>query len=86
MILKMESSQKCIKIILKKVIDSSITAERLIQIIVAKSDEEWQEPEKDIDEYIVSKPSESELTILHSFADMIVMRCSAIRLKQNNRR
>lgn len=86
MILKMESSQKCIKIILKKVIDSSITAERLIQIIVAKSDEEWLELEKDIDEYIASKPSESELTILHSFADMIVMRCSAIRLKQNNRR
>lgn len=67
--------------------DSSTTAERLrYRSSVAKSDEEWLELEKDIDEYIASKPSESELTILHSFADMIVMRCSAIRLKQNNRR
>lgn len=67
--------------------DSSTTAERLrYRSSVAKSDEEWLKLEKDIDEYIASKPPESELTILHSFADMIVMRCSAIRLKQNNRR
>lgn len=67
--------------------DSSTTAERLrYRSSVAKSDEEWLELEKDMDEYIASKPSESELAILHGFADMIVMRCSAIRLKQNNRR
>ena len=50
----------------------------------AKTDSEWLQLEKDIQEYMSTNPSEKEKKILFSFSEMVGMRCSAIRYKQNS--
>lgn len=49
---------------------------------LTKTDEEWLQLEKDIQEYMASNPSESEKKILFDFSEMVGMRCSAIKLNQ----
>lgn len=49
---------------------------------LTKTDAEWLQLEKDIQEYMESNPPESEKKILFDFSEMIGMRCSAIRLKE----
>lgn len=44
-----------------------------------KTESEWLQLEKDIQEYMLTNPSNEEKEIILSFGEMVYMRCSAIR-------
>lgn len=66
--------------------ENATTAEQLRYraFNLTKTDSEWLQLEKDIQEYMSSNPVETEKKILFSFGEMVGMRCSAIKLKQNS--
>lgn len=77
----MEDLIKCIREHKKKfaITENSTIAEQLrYRANNIKTDLEWLQLEKDIQEYMSTNPSDDEKKILFSFGEMVGMRCSAI--------